>query len=101
MSFSLFGGSRPALPAGWRQESVTTIIGGTDLVAAEPGDGATLKLTSVIGKIRVAVPAGTPVTLRGWSLLGERRNQAAEGGGKPVTVVASTVIGEVEIVESA
>lgn len=97
MTFQLFGGTRTTLPAKWQAQRFFTIFGGTRLTAAEPGENARLKVTSVIGSIRVVVPAGTRVTLEGFSILGGRENRAPDGDGPPMTVCASTYFGSVVV----
>jgi hypothetical protein len=97
VTFQLFGGAAVTLPVKWRSERSFTVIGGTRVTAPEPGENARLKVTSVIGSIRVVGPAGTRVTLEGFSILGGRENRAAAGDGPPITVSASTFFGFVVV----
>ncbi len=67
---------------------------------AAPGEGATVRCYSLIGRTTVRVAGGARVRLVGGSLIGRRQMDAATGAGPNITVLVCTLIGSVNVVHA-
>jgi hypothetical protein len=96
--FTLIGGRDLVLPEGWTSDSSFTFFGGAKIDAtARSAEGATIRVFSVIGGIKVRVAKGARAKVVGGSLVGGRRVDVATGDGPEITVTACTLIGGVRI----
>jgi hypothetical protein len=102
MYFSLIGRQDVVLPEGWASESNFGVLGSATIDAtAPPGDGATIRLYSIVGVTTVLVSAGARVRLTGGSLIGRRDMDAASGDGPDITILACSVVGGIRITHVA
>ncbi|HYG73305.1 MAG TPA: LiaF domain-containing protein, partial [Actinomycetota bacterium] len=90
-----------ALPIGWTNESIVVLIGDVrlDLRNQPPGEGAKLRIFRLFGDVRLKVPGSSRVSVRGLTLIGDRRIEVAAGEGPSFEVSASGLIGDLEITE--
>jgi hypothetical protein len=69
-------------------------------VGDAPGAAARLVAVSLLGGVRVTVPSGTRVEVRGFSLLGGRRLAISPAASGPmINVAAYTIIGGLDVSE--
>ena len=100
--FSLIGDvSENALPAGWTDESIVVLIGDVklDLRNRPPGQGASLRVFRLIGDVRVRVPPGTRISIRGATLFGDRSIDVSAGDGSPLELKVSGLLGDLTVTE--
>jgi len=102
MFFSVIGRQDVTLPAGWTSESNFGVLGRATIDAtALPGEGATIRVYSIVGTTTVRVSAGARVRLRGGSLIGRREMDAASGDGPEITVLACSLVGGIRVTHTA
>ena len=101
MPFSLIGGTRAVLPAAWTRFRSVSLLGGSRIdVGDAPGAQASLVAVSLLGGVRVTVPAGAQVQARGFSLLGGRRLAISPAANGPmIDVAAYTIFGGLRVSE--
>jgi hypothetical protein len=75
------------------------IFGGGHVDAtAQPGEGAVLRIVTILGGAEVIVPEGARVTLGGLALLGGRRVEvSSKEDGPEIRIVAFTVLGGLRV----
>lgn len=92
----------------FRAAQVTSILskGKVDLTRAEPEGDASLDVLSILGTVEILVPQGWEIVVRGTSLIGDMKNEAAAGGSgrrtgspaaKKLTVKGLALLGDVLI----
>jgi hypothetical protein len=80
---AILGGRRVKLPVGWTKQRVVSVLGGAEIDAgATPGEGATLRIVSVLAGAKVVVPEGANVSLGGIAILGGRKVDVSPRGGR-------------------
>ena len=90
-----------------RERTVSiAVVGGADLDLTEaviPDEGTTLVKFSLVGGVKLAVPAGMDVRVQGFSLIGRRRVEEGDvTPGTPVVKVhAYGIIGGVKVRRTA
>ena len=100
--FSLIGDiTENALPAGWTDESIVVLIGDVklDLRNRPPGEGAKFRVFRLFGDVRVQVPPASRVSVRGATLIGDRKVNASLGDGPPFELSVSGLLGDLEVTE--
>ena len=102
MHVSLIGRHDVVLPAGWTSESSFGVLGRATIDAtATPGEGAVIRVFSLIGTATVRVSAGARVRLVGGNLIGRRELDAASGDGPEITVLACSLVGGIRVTRAA
>jgi hypothetical protein len=81
-------------------------VGGADLDLTEaviPDNGTTVVKVSLVGGLKLVVPAGTDVRVQGLSLIGRRRVEQGEvtPGAPVVRVHAYSIVGGVKVRRTA
>jgi cell wall-active antibiotic response 4TMS protein YvqF len=89
-----------------RRTVSVSVVGGADLdltAAVIPEEGTTLVKVSLVGGVRLTVPAGMDVRVQGFSLIGRRRVEEGEvaPGAPVVNVHAYGIIGGVKVRRTA
>jgi hypothetical protein len=89
-----------------RRTVSVAVVGGADLDLTEaviPEEGTTLVKVSLVGGVKLTVPAGTDVRVQGFSLIGRRRVEEGEvaPGAPVVNVHAYGIIGGVKVRRTA
>lgn len=100
--FSVVGDvTEKALPPGWTDESIVVLIGDVklDLRNRPPGEGGSLSIFRLIGDVRVRVPPGTRVSIRGSTLFGDRSIDVSSDDGSPLEMRVSGLLGDLEVTE--
>jgi hypothetical protein len=104
MNLAVLGGfgERP-IPPGWTNETAVAIFGGgdIDLTQSPPGENARLKAVALFGGIDIKVPAGSRVSVSGFSLLGGRDIKVEPGDGPEMRMRLIAVLGGIEVKEGA
>jgi predicted membrane protein len=99
--FSVVGDiTENALPGGWTDE-IVVLIGDVklDLRNRPPGQGASLRIFRLIGDVRVRVPTGSRVSIRGSTLFGDRSIDVSPGEGSSLELRVSGLLGDLEVTE--
>jgi hypothetical protein len=96
---AIFGGRRITLPVGWTKQRLVAIFGGAHVDAtAAPGEGAALRVVTILGGAEIVVPEGARVTIGGLALLGGRNVEVSSSeGGPEIRVTAYTVLGGLRV----
>jgi hypothetical protein len=96
---AIFAGRKITLPAGWRKQRLVAILGGAQVDAsAPPGEGAVLRVLTILGGAEVRVPKGARVTVGGLALLGGRSVEvSSDPEGPEIRLVAYTVLGGLRV----
>ena len=89
-----------------RRTVSVSVVGGADLDLTEaviPEEGPTLVKVSLVGGVKLTVPAGTDVRVQGFSLIGRRRIEEGEvaPGAPVVNVHAYGIVGGVKVRRTA
>jgi hypothetical protein len=89
-----------------RRTVSVALVGGADLDLTEaviPDEGTTVVKVSLVGGLKLAVPAGTDVRVQGLSLIGRRRVEEGDvtPGAPVVKVHAYSIIGGVKVRRTA
>jgi Cell wall-active antibiotics response 4TMS YvqF len=89
-----------------RRTVSVAIVGGADLDLTEaviPDEGTAVVKVSLVGGLKLAVPAGVDVRVKGFSLIGRRRIEEGEvaPGAPVVNVHAYGIIGGVKVRRTA
>ena len=89
-----------------RRTVSVALMGGADLDLTEaviPDEGTTVVKVSLVGGLKLAVPAGTDVRVQGFSLIGRRRVDEGEAapGAPVVNIHAYGIIGGVKVRHTA
>ncbi len=96
---AVFGGRKVTLPIGWTNQTLVAVFGGASVDAtASPGDGATLKIVTILGGAEVFVPEGARVTVGGLAFLGGRHVEVpSRAEGPEIRLRAYTVLGGLKV----
>jgi hypothetical protein len=96
---AVFGGRKITLPAGWTEQTLITAFGGASVDAtASPGDGATLKIVTILGGAEVFVPEGARVSVGGIALLGGRHVEVpSREDGPEIRLTAYSILGGLKV----
>jgi hypothetical protein len=96
---AIFAGRKITLPTGWRKQRLVAILGGAQVDAtAAPGEGAVLRLLTILGGAEVTVPDGARVTVGGLAILGGRSVEVSSSpDGPEIRLVAYTVLGGLRV----
>ncbi len=98
MFFSVIGRHDVVLPEAWTAETSFGVLGRTEIDAtAPPGDGATIRVFSLVGTTTIRVSEHTRVRLKGGNLVGRREMDAASGDGPEITVLACSLVGGIRV----
>jgi predicted membrane protein len=90
-----------ALPAGWTDESIVVLMGDVrlDLRNRPPGEGAKLRVFRLFGDVHVRVPPASRLSVRGATLIGDRKVEVSPGEGPPFELSVSGLLGDLEVTE--
>lgn len=101
MSFqlSIFGSGGSTPPPGWTRHTVVSLVGGATIDAtSQPGEGATLRVFSLVGGAVIAVAPGTRVEQGGISIFGGSKNLVhAEPDGPQIKIQVFSLFGGLRI----
>ncbi|MBO2454550.1 hypothetical protein J4573_46205 [Actinomadura barringtoniae] len=101
---ALLGGMARRSPWRMRRRTVAVSpVGGVDLdlTETETPAGATVVKVSLIGGVKLTVPADLDVKVKGFSLIGGRNIEPAEPGGQVLRVHAYSLFGGVKVRRAA
>jgi hypothetical protein len=98
---SIFGSTVTGAAPGWTRETVVSVLGRLelDLSGSPPADGAKLTVLTVLGSNKIVLPAGTRVSVSGFSIVGARRVDLSQGDGPAVSVAVNALIGSTMITD--
>jgi hypothetical protein len=96
---AIFAGRKITLPVGWTKQRLVAILGGAQVDAtAAPGQGAVLRVLTILGGAEVLVPEGARVTVGGLALLGGRTVEvSSREDGPEIRLVAYTLLGGLRV----
>lgn len=98
---AILGGRRVKLPVGWTKQRVVSVLGGAEIDAgATPGEGATLRIVSVLAGAKVVVPEGANVSLGGIAILGGRKvDVSPRADGPQIRIAAHSLLGGLRVTD--
>jgi hypothetical protein len=96
----ILGDRKTRLPADWTSETVLAIAAEASFDAsAGAGPGASITFVGVGGDLEVRVPPGSRVRESGFSLLGDRRIEVADGSGPEIQVKVWGLFSDVKVTD--
>ena len=103
MFFQVLSSRAPALPQGWRAETlISAFSSGKVDASAPPGDGAKLTIYSFLSSTTVLVPAGCRVQMSGGDILGSHSVRVKpEADGPQVEIRAIPILASIKVRSSA
>ncbi|HEV3497618.1 MAG TPA: hypothetical protein VHA34_14840 [Actinomycetes bacterium] len=88
------------LPADWTSETVVALAAEADFDATSgAGPGASITFVGIAGDLVVKVPPGSRVRESGFSLLGDRRIEVADGNGPEIQVKVWGLFSDVKVTD--
>ncbi|HYF64846.1 MAG TPA: LiaF domain-containing protein [Herpetosiphonaceae bacterium] len=103
MDIYAFTNGRPYFAPGWHDEDVITLFGNVtiDVRNTPPRDDAVMTVLVMFGNATVIVPAGTHVSVGGFSLFSGRTvDLHAPPSGPRLRLTLSSVFGQIKVVEA-
>jgi hypothetical protein len=96
---AILAGRKITLPAGWTKQRLVAIFGGAHVDAtAAPGEGAALRVVTILGGAEIVVRQGARVTIGGLALLGGRSVEvSSKEDGPEIRITAYTVLGGLRV----
>jgi hypothetical protein len=100
MFVAILGDRRMRLPADWTSETVLALAAEASFDASGgAGPGASITFVGVAGDLVVKVPPGSRVRESGFSLLGDRRIEVANGDGPEIQVKVWGLFSDVKVTD--
>ncbi len=100
MFVAILGDRQSKLPANWTKETAVALAAEAHFDASGgAGPGATLTFVGVGGDLVLRVPPGSRVREAGFSLLGDRRIQVAQGAGPEILVKVYGLFSDVYVTD--
>src|SRR5262245_60918667 len=102
MHLTMFGRGAAAFAPRWTDECAVVVCGCAvlDLTQHPQADAAALRIRVFFGVVRIIVPSGTRLSVRGPNLDGGQPVQPRDGGGPLLTLRVLSLFGSVEVIES-
>jgi GTPase involved in cell partitioning and DNA repair len=100
MFVAILGDRKVRLPADWTSETVLALAAEADFDATSgAGPAASITFVGVGGDLVVRVPPGSRVRESGFSLLGDRRIEVADGDGPEIQVKVWSLFSDVKVTD--
>jgi hypothetical protein len=100
MFVAILGDRQSRLPATWTSETAVALAAEAEFDASGgAGPGASLTFVGIGGDLTLRVPPGSRVRETGFSLLGDRKIEVADGDGPEIQVKVYGLFCDVEVTD--